>query len=229
MTDDSSTERPEQAGEMKGGDEGHQGQRPDREVQQASTDDDLSLRTGRDGNGPRANDAQNNRDHEQERSSRVVPPLLRQWIPQAASASVALCAFALALYQANVSNEQMRLSTQAWIGVSKIVLMVGGPLPQIEVTYSNSGKTPATNVKVILIAKPVFGVPDFKYIDRPSGQGGIGAGDDNRVFAWVELPTPGDRRSLYVHGEIEYRDIFGRKHQTAFCARFDPHTKSWLS
>jgi hypothetical protein len=137
-------------------------------------------------------------------------------------------------YRLNKRNAE--LDQRAWVNVTKIKLekpLTISEKPIVTLIITNSGKTPALNVRVgahmyvspnvMRDDKIVRTGPYSEIIIAPNSEhtGQVAMSDE--VFAFFRLPqtfasvTKGDY-SVYVDGKITYCDIFGKKHFVTFCS-----------
>lgn len=147
--------------------------------------------------------------------------------------------------QLKVSTDSFRVDERAWLGLDSITgTFQAGRKIDILVNFKNSGKTPAINMNSISGAEfvprdvsPRFSEP----VERPFH---VGTRPPAATIGFVfsdftlhpALPSALDRRlkfviatepvislietgsvRLYVHGRVNYADIFGRAHWTTWC------------
>lgn len=144
--------------------------------------------------------------------------------------------------------EHFHLDQRAWIGVNQIsgikyadsgkqVYIKEGQQFIPEISFTNSGKTPAINVKTaIRMGWLKAGVqPDFPLTDAESVLNSTTYVVNPNVVSYFspalfdKLPTKSDIDKLTsgqdyicVIGMITYEDIFHRSHFTKFCMKLDP-------
>lgn len=138
-------------------------------------------------------------------------------------------------------REQMRLDQRAWIGIHTMDAIPY--FPEVGKSFSghgiikNTGKTPALNTVIYAIIEPVLTEerPNFLYTGiksfsagmlAPNGTGHIGplpipkAGStEAAIFSQEQIDLLKQTRfGIYMHGRIEYADIFGNNHWTTYCS-----------
>jgi hypothetical protein len=139
----------------------------------------------------------------------------------------------------DASNKQAVLSQRAWLSVlvntvtpASGMFAAGQPL-DIRISQKNTGRTPALNLKGVTERTTVpvnkdgntFNPPDFSYKGTPS----VSAGNlppDGVVFGDFQAPFTSDdfdrvinlKVRIYLHGRIEYDDVFGVHHWLTFCS-----------
>jgi hypothetical protein len=136
----------------------------------------------------------------------------------------------------DAANKQAILSQRAWmqmkIGIESPSHMwtVGQPI-DIRIKQNNTGRTPALNLKSVIARtnveskNGVFDPPPFSYKPEqyvssgnltPGGEifsdsvSGFTAEDEARVVSM--------KVRVYVHGRVEYDDVFGVHHWLTFCS-----------
>lgn len=141
--------------------------------------------------------------------------------------------------------ETARIDQRAWIGGITITTKPATPqigeVLSIEVTIRNVGKTPAKQVEGHVVVEPVASgaSPKFEYAGDLSIKLGLLQPNTDYLAilyparsASTGQPAPltgevysalqkGESR-LYVHGRLDYRDIFKRSHWTTFCYSLRP-------
>lgn len=133
-----------------------------------------------------------------------------------------------------------QLDQRAWISVKEIattpVYPEAGKSLRINVTFTNSGKTPAKGVigKTVVDPVPEGRRPNFSYGKDIAFQSGYMPPNGDRFVTLIptrskstgqEGPlTPEllnilrtQKLHLYVHGRIDYHDIFKKPHWITFC------------
>ena len=136
----------------------------------------------------------------------------------------------------NAANKQAILSQRAWMQVKvgiespSHVWTVGQPI-DIRIKQKNTGRTPALNLKSVNIiavqeaaSGDVFKAPAFFYKpDQYVRSGNLTP--DGEVFSDFVKPFTAEDESrivslkvrVYVHGIVEYDDVFGIHHWVKFC------------
>ncbi|HYR21313.1 MAG TPA: hypothetical protein VEP30_00135 [Chthoniobacterales bacterium] len=145
-------------------------------------------------------------------------------------------------------HENARLDQRAWVTTWDVsgVPVVGTPL-KVAVRFKNSGKTPAYNASVhfFLEVAPKDTTPNFEAEENEA----MFEGNPDRIL----ISPNGERTSIvlfraydpealsdtdfngikhgdivaFVHGRIDYDDVFHCSHWTTFCYVFDPQTAVW--
>jgi hypothetical protein len=132
--------------------------------------------------------------------------------------------------------DSSRLERRAWIGttgVQALTLQSGKPIAY-SVPLRNTGETPGRDVTFRLQQRTLAGsAPFVATYDTPRnvtsaivllpGVTSIGVqrvGPAPLTQADIDM-WKGATQRLYVFGEIRYRDVFNRSHQTTFCQFFD--------
>lgn len=112
-----------------------------------------------------------------------------------------------------------------------------GKLYRVIVTIQNIGKTPAKNLKTTFVIEPAEkdGAPNFDYTnDQKAIVGLLSPGVNHKLtLRPVNSRSTGEERPLtqeladaitsgrtriFVHGRVDYEDIFGQPHWISFCA-----------
>lgn len=142
------------------------------------------------------------------------------------------------------TRENMRLDQRAWVGIDSIQSIprspeVGKPI-QIIVKIRNTGKTPALGVVGTAVADPVAknSQPNYSYegmdhfrlgVMPPNATGTIPIHPSKHPQTGIVLPLSqgkfdeisNGRLQIFVHGRVEYKDIFQAPHWFTFCARLN--------
>ncbi len=135
----------------------------------------------------------------------------------------------------NAANKQAILSQRAWMQVKVGIesptgkWTVGKPL-DVRMKRKNTGRTPALNVKdvnAMTIQEKINGVfksPPFSYKPEQYVRAGNLTPDGEIFSDFVEPFTAEDENRIvsekvrvYVHGVIEYDDVFGVHHWLTYC------------
>lgn len=170
-----------------------------------------------------------NKQNKKEKSLRMIKEI---GLPLAALL-VSLITLVYVGWQTHISNRTMRISNRPYVGIDSI------PIPyfsqsRVSITIKNAGHTPAYNTHIVLRiellpANTDHKVPYFRPEDRFPGQYFIPAGITKEISRDWENLTASDNndienrtRKFFVHGIIEYDDIFGERHSTEFGFRFTP-------
>jgi len=130
---------------------------------------------------------------------------------------------------------QAEISERAWLSVTvapypNVHFEVGKPL-DIRVTITNTGKTPALDVRSATYRttinrrdSPSLTLPKPVYTDKDYAMGGTVFPNSHTFGDLVYLLTPEDVRRIdsmevriYVYGRIRYEDVFGSHHWVDFC------------
>ena len=135
----------------------------------------------------------------------------------------------------------MRLDQRAWLGIENIrpdpsIPQVGTALTVI-VTFKNTGRTPARKMRGYTVVEPIDrnSAPDFSYTNDQYFEAGtiapgavhgpgVPATIDKNTRQPIPLPQAGfdvlqsGAQKMYVHGRIDYEDIFHVPHWLTFCA-----------
>ena len=135
----------------------------------------------------------------------------------------------------------MKLDQRAWMGVTSVLGKpeVGKELV-ITIYFKNTGKTPARNVNITWVGEPVRrnGTPDFaienhekresRGIVAPqaevsaTGVGPVLSTPDRKLDEATLKAINGGKFLIYVHGILEYDDIFEKHHWITFCYWLTP-------
>lgn len=139
----------------------------------------------------------------------------------------------------------MRTDQRAWMGIPTLEVVgkveTGTPLV-IRLVFHNSGKTPAAYVTAVTIADPKpFNAPPDIALREGEVMRKIGFASPNSGFDSLVSPTQGKpltetafneiasgRCRIYVHGRIEYSDIFRKEHWMTFCYYLAPDGGTFL-
>jgi hypothetical protein len=130
-----------------------------------------------------------------------------------------------------LAKESARLDQRAWVTITQSILykpLAVGEVPKINMTLTNSGKTPALKVRIVGVA----------YVgDSPVSSSNIGhtgaikealIGPGGTISTEREAVEPirdddviqaikDDTVRLYAMGYISYFDVFNQPHKTNFC------------
>jgi hypothetical protein len=141
----------------------------------------------------------------------------------------------------NASINASRLDQRAWVGVdifkAEPEIIEVGKRTRLVLSFKNTGKTPARNIKARAIMEPIpkGRLPRFSYAGELIAHYGLLA-PSALAFVRFELVMskttrePGlvtqavldelilGKTTVYVHGRIDYEDIFGCPHWMTFCA-----------
>jgi hypothetical protein len=144
----------------------------------------------------------------------------------------------LAQQSLSADIDQFRLDQRAWMAVRGI-----GPAPEVgkvwnpEVVFTNTGKTPAVNMRISCL----FDVsPENRFSkEQPYGIGSLVPPNDiyscklsgNRTGTVItqdalKALTSGSV-TVHIHGSMVYEDIFGETHWLKFCRTMDPDGTVW--
>jgi hypothetical protein len=146
-------------------------------------------------------------------------------------------------------RNQFRLEQKPWMGVAMIsapIIEVGQPI-RLRIDFKNFGKTPANKVAPTLACQILTpGDPlDFSMEARakktrmsyglvyPQGITFASAtlknqkGEETPLNEAYVQDIKSVKYYIYVHGIVEYDDIFGKHHWTRYCYYFDPKTEAW--
>lgn len=133
--------------------------------------------------------------------------------------AIALSVIALGCtgWQIYASREQEKLASRAWVTVQQPGS--NADLSKFIVRLGNTGTTPALNVTVVGRSQRLDPgtLPTFEYESNTvSGKGALG----RDVQAQLEVPYVVAKDKVgFIHGCVDYDDIFGQRHWTTFCFR----------
>lgn len=141
------------------------------------------------------------------------------------------------------AREAMQLDQRAWVGVDSIQPMPLIPVASqpflAKITFKNTGKTPARKVIGYAVSDPIASGqrPNFDYSKETQtiSSGHMEPGQTlSATLSFVRSHSTGrthipitqeilnqivaGKIKLYVHGRIDYEDIFGRPHWLKFCS-----------
>jgi hypothetical protein len=154
----------------------------------------------------------------------------------AIASAVAFLQFLALIATIWVMIENGRRQLRAYVLTSSAKMVHGikdDGIPEVHVVIKNSGQTPAHDMMSVGgIAfeayppppRPYFTVSDQDFLSFGKTQMPLGPGDDTLAIFGAKRPfNPAERASLiagtgacWVHGEIRYRDIFGRNQWTKY-------------
>lgn len=127
------------------------------------------------------------------------------------------------------NKEAMKLDQRAWVGAldaSPVGELEKGQATGVKITYVNTGKTPARDVRTHVDWKleetaipaydsdPGVNLEHSRILLLPSGKGSVARGMSDEVAAAINSDRPG-----YIFGTVWYDDIFGSHHWSQFCFR----------
>ncbi|MGO9554356.1 MAG: hypothetical protein ACLP2U_04950 [Syntrophobacteraceae bacterium] len=144
-----------------------------------------------------------------------------------------------------IMQSSMKLDQRAWIGstIVKGLWGIGKPI-DISVQFRNTGKTPAKNVATITICDTIEKniAPSFDAESNIWNDQSRSVMTPQQV-AFIEVHVHDDLQDVardaiindvlngvkraYVHGRVEYEDIFGKPHWLTFCYFYDPIAKGY--
>lgn len=142
------------------------------------------------------------------------------------------------------STRALEIDERAWVSADswgKVVFEPGKDF-QTEITFRNTGKSPAKNVQIWSHLRPIAkgDVPNFDVAEGPpgsqglmppkgefhrpifgavTGRSGLSAGGFNSIASGAE--------TVFVFGIVRYEDVFGFKHWATFCSRFEPLSRQF--
>ena len=146
------------------------------------------------------------------------------------------------------TQTSMRSEQRAWVGVGDIrgLPQVGQPWEVVAV-FHNSGKTFAQNISGYAVHEPVKrgSQPTFSYTHDKKLSGGLispsadyhvrliltrsknGTGQPAPLTQPLADAIASDELRVYVHGIINYDDVFGVHHWVSFCYFWDTETRGF--
>lgn len=183
--------------------------------------------------GPKYQGSKHNKQNKKEKRLGILQEI---GLPVAALL-VSLGTLWYVIVQTDISEQAMRISNRPYVGIEKVAIanfLIRLPF-SISVSIKNAGQTPAYSTYVTLkterIAKSTkHQMPEFKREDKLPNQYFIPSGTSQELAAigWTVLPDSIQARisygelELFVHGIIEYNDVFGDRHFTEFGFKYDP-------
>ena len=167
---------------------------------------------------------------------------------------VALLSIGIAIWQSVIADrsastaaravqaqvDASRLDERAWVGVSEMLPPKRQVGEQLIVTavFRNSGKTPARNAVFAAAAELVLKgqkphLPEqtlpARALIQPDALFHIEFGQyDLKQDATDVLRINNREVEIWVHGRVDYEDIFGTKHWTTLCFQFVPGDKGGI-
>lgn len=167
--------------------------------------------------------------------------LIYQTAEMRRSTNAATQAAAAAQDSVKQGRESARLDQRAWVAVSGIVGVpeVGEDL-SIPITYTNTGRTFATNVRLYSMIQ-IRGIADPIPTDPldnrkassvslmpPNFPHTTGKAAEKHIISQQEIDALKSKEAiLYIRTKATYTDVFGCGHWTMTCARFDPDNGGW--
>jgi hypothetical protein len=134
-------------------------------------------------------------------------------------AALAFVAIGFTYCQTEISREQMKISSRAWVTIHQAAWKPNKK-PEAELWYKNTGNTPALDVRLALLAHLASEHTDecADYEGQMGNSGILGPGVDSSLSTNnLTLNEPSFTKPRVAHGRISYTDIFGRKHWMDFC------------
>jgi hypothetical protein len=139
----------------------------------------------------------------------------------------------------NATIEEFRLEHRAWLSLGEIDFVRAGPSGNqqvqisqlhsgekiwVNVTYKNTGGSPAFNVRTAARADIFIQAPTFNPLPHPSPYGILQPGEQIfQTIEWQSLTAVDivalNSSYVYIYGRIDYRDAFNIPHWTTFCRR----------
>lgn len=133
--------------------------------------------------------------------------------------------------QAETMDRTLRVDQRAWMGIVNIKIKRFLEPERdfiVEVETKNTGKTPALRVvfhislQALLAAQQLnrtFGESNGHGTVMPDSKQNHSIGEDHPVSVETFEQVQNGVRTMYLHGRIEYQDIFGSTHWTNWCFR----------
>lgn len=139
----------------------------------------------------------------------------------------------------NATIQQFRLEQRAWIVVKGIFGQpkLGQPW-NIQVWFTNVGKTPAPTYRLFCMTKPAKDESALVFTKLPLGTANLMSPEELWGCTLHPLSTPkvtqealdeltSKRETLFVYGSVVYTDIFGGSHWLKFCRSMSPDGSEW--
>lgn len=159
-------------------------------------------------------------------ANRIYLESQRETLTQARDAMEASAMQSVASMEASVRNS--RVDQRAWVGIKGINLDIQRDKnTPVEITFVNSGKTPARDVRFVLLLEtlPKGQEPQFNYTEAMAENRGVlfpnaeMQGAEPILFSNQEIDEIKIGSSVFfISGTAWYRDIFDVEHKTLFCA-----------
>lgn len=146
--------------------------------------------------------------------------------------------------QLKASNNSMRIDQRAWLSIANVTPYPSVPTVDqpfnVVINFKNTGKTPALSVDIVAVGQAVLNESDrelsyerFHKIKNqyiPANGGGpiivspINSpnGKPRPVTAEIMNLLQKDNLTLFVHGHVDYKDVFGGAHWLNFCMKMAP-------
>jgi hypothetical protein len=143
---------------------------------------------------------------------------------------------------ADVAEKMLTLGERAYLvvdGFSKPTLGLGEKL-QVKCSIINQGRTPATIIRIFENKVQIFDeIPHPPVYDTGMTiKRFVGTGFENRVpmdFMETDKITENEfegimrgKLKVFVYRKFNYTDIFGKTHETGFCAELQPYTREFF-
>ncbi len=128
-------------------------------------------------------------------------------------------------------DRTLRVDQRAWVGIVNIQIhrfLEPNRDFMVDIETKNTGKTPALKVvfhnrlQAILATEQInrnFGESNGHGTVMPDSKQIISIGENHPVSVETFEQVRNGVRTMYLHGRIEYRDIFGDDHWTNWCFR----------
>lgn len=141
----------------------------------------------------------------------------------------------------SATQQQMRLDERAWV-----VFRYAGPKPELNkpwelmVHFTNTGKTPAKHVRLRCTAEWSKDETSLKWYRQDFGEPFLLSPNDDQLCQLHPFNPPeaiqadldairDARMTLFVHGAVTYRDVFGSPHWLTFCRRMSTDAELWVN
>ncbi len=131
-----------------------------------------------------------------------------------------------------ITGDQFRLDQRAWMGITIMSgqFEVGKPMT-ITINFQNTGKTPAKEITNVMVVEPLEGnaAPDFTREQIAFKEGKGLATPQQKIHSSMKAPEEkpltdvgfknviNGKVRIYIHGILEYDDIFGHHHWITYC------------
>jgi len=143
----------------------------------------------------------------------------------------------------NATIAQFRQDQRAWVGIDNMAgKPVKGQVFKVVLTVKNTGKTPATNVRIWNHSQILAEIPDINngcrsaFTLNPAGPRSVMNPGEFFLAAAQPFtdPLPTELKDMlgswtfYVYGCATYDDVYREHHWFTFCSRWDEHSQGFI-
>jgi hypothetical protein len=163
-------------------------------------------------------------------SWRELNNIFKQWKPTLEVIGIVLAIIVAVLIYLQYREMQLTriMDERAWVAISDVKCSQMNTIEEFDLTYKNTGKTPAINTQIQVISTGFLkDIPKKDAMPNPQLSSALVA-PDGTGFTDIKQPVLAVEAvgTFYLYGTIWYDDIFGKHHWSQFCfyVRCDTNT-----